>query len=144
MSAVVYFAFVYQGVRIDRSWQLVEYNWVARIFSFVFFMTLAFVSYSALVAEPGPSLTVHIVLLTFTLLGALFILEVHRKKIWFNSDYLHYQSTFGRRLSIPISDVVSCRISGGEEYEIVCRSGLRISISKYMSGGFQLFVFLRR
>ena len=144
LSVLLYIAFTYKGAVRDRRWRLVEYNWFAKLFAASFLAIMVIVLHAAATAENKPHVMVYIVLSLLVLGSLILLIETVTKKIWFDDLHIHYQSFFGKRRSFPIATIAECKLIGGEEFQITTYSGLRLSISKYMSGGLTLYTHLRK
>jgi hypothetical protein len=122
------------GISVDREWMLVRYNSAAKALSFLFLIFCTWLVYSAMMEE-GVSKGVYLVLYCLMGLALLNLNEVYRRKIWFDEQTIHYQSPYGKRLSLPFSNIASkrnvwfgsaCRVNGFD--------GQKIDCSYYMAG----------
>ena len=133
------------GFRGDRDWLLVEYSRGMKALSISVLIGYLFLVYSAHTAHLGPRIEVFWILYFFLGLFATGVLDVLRCKLWFDSEKIYYQSTFGRKIVINISDIQQCKIIwGGNTYRIISKHGKKIYFSPYMSGGDEFYHLVKQ
>jgi len=121
------------GLSIDRDWYLVQYSKTARVMSIVGAIMSLLIVYSALSAEPGPRIEVLWVLYAIVGFALLGVNETFRRKVWFDGEAIHYQSPYGKRLTLPVSDISACE-NWGNVFRIRSRRGEKIDFPALMSG----------
>ena len=141
-TAFVFWLLASSKVKVDRGWLLIEYSWAMRLIVLIFFVFAAFLLYKTL-AKP--------VALAIVIFGALFLLvtisvwEAFRHKLWFDSEKMFYQSPYGRRSTLDVSDIKECKVvKGGNEYRIVGMRGEKIGFTPLMSGANEFFDLVNR
>ncbi|WP_286801100.1 MULTISPECIES: DUF6560 family protein, partial [unclassified Marinobacter] len=144
LAQIVFFWIILSGkVSIDRSWLVVQYGWVLKVVVIVFTLFFSLVLYSA-IQEERVIQVVYWFLFSIVGVGLVSLNEVFRRKIWFDEKMIYYQSAFGKRVRLPLSEVVSIsRGRYGSSFKIVGAKGQKVECFLHMAGSIEFYNYVR-
>ena len=145
LSGLVFWLIVRSSFKRDCEWLLVEYSGSAKALMVVMFGVSSLFIYSATQAEKGPIAVVYAVLFAIFAASFVSVLETFLCKLWFDNERIHYQSSYGRRVTINIDDIADCRVAWfGNTYQFIGTQGEKIEITPYMSGADDFYALVKR
>lgn len=126
-----------QGPSVDQGFYLVRYKIIPRIYAITFAMIMSWLVYSVSMAQDVKYFVTGFVWL-FYIFALVFVLEVYRKKIWFDQENIYCQELAWQRKRIRF-DMIRALKKGNNGFRIIGTDGETIYSSYFMSGASELF-----
>jgi len=140
VSILLVMLIVLEGPGKDREWYTVRYKLIPKMFAVALFFLMAALLYSMTQATGVKTVVVAIVWLFF-IFSIVMLLEVYRKKIWFDSKGVYSQEFYGKRTLLN-AELINRKKKNSQGFKILDENNVEISCSFYMSGAHELENFV--